>query len=86
MDLSVHARRSRPFGHKSSFHIGFTVLERFHANKKERDVDDMLYRLYQPIVWRATKVVEKPFYQYSYLFLNCVFKKIAKTIYLYTID
>ena len=32
------------------------MLDGFHSQKKERGVDDMLVRLYQPILWRAMKV------------------------------
>ena len=32
------------------------VLDGFHSHKKERGVDEMLVKLYEPILWRALKV------------------------------
>ena len=34
------------------------LLNGFHSRKQERGVDEMLLRLYEPILWRALKVSE----------------------------
>ena len=34
------------------------MLEYFHQQKKQRGVDEALLRLYQPIIWRAFKVIQ----------------------------
>lgn len=36
--------------------ICYQVLQGFTEKKRERGVDEMLVRLYQPILWRALKV------------------------------
>lgn len=32
-----------------------TLLESFYSNKKNNDVENMLYRMYNPIIWRSLK-------------------------------
>ena len=32
------------------------MLDGFHTHKKERGVDELLVKLYEPILWRALKV------------------------------
>lgn len=34
----------------------FQVLHYFHSHKKQMGVDEMLLRLYEPILWRSLKV------------------------------
>lgn len=50
-DLMYHAVHAQP--------VLATALKKLlsylHAQKKQRDVEDMLYRLYEPIIWRGLK-------------------------------
>ncbi len=50
---AVHGPR---FGTKNAAAIARRALDGFHANKKERGVDETLVRLYEPILWRALRV------------------------------
>ncbi|EGD83553.1 hypothetical protein PTSG_04158 [Salpingoeca rosetta] len=56
MVCAVHARRQAALPRRSAFHVAFALLDVFHTNKKERGVDEMLTRLYDPIIWRSTQV------------------------------
>lgn len=40
---------------QKTFHAILTVLEPIHVDKKNKDVASMLYRLYNPILWRSLK-------------------------------
>lgn len=53
MDRAVHAQRGAGGGLAASLR---RVLQGFHGKKKERGVDEMLNRLYAPVIWRALKV------------------------------
>ena len=52
MDRAVHAQRGPGGGLASTLR---TVLKGFTSKKKERGVDEMMCRLYSPIIWRALK-------------------------------
>ena len=56
MVRAAHAQRRGSLQRKSTFMVCFALLEAFHSNKKERGVDEMLLRLYDPILWRSTQV------------------------------
>eukprot|EP00049_Salpingoeca_infusionum_P011262 m.193774 g.193774 ORF g.193774 m.193774 type:complete len:1167 (-) comp14884_c2_seq1:264-3764(-) len=53
---AVHASRKGALGTKSFSATLSMVLEEFHEHKKERGVDDMLFNMYQPILWRSLAV------------------------------
>ena len=44
------------------FRLLLQVMNAFHRQKKQRGVDEMLLRLYNPILWRAL-TVRKQYYQ-----------------------
>ncbi|XP_013379950.1 condensin-2 complex subunit G2-like [Lingula anatina] len=50
---AVHAPRGSTHSLASSLR---KVLEYFHQQKKQKGVDEMLLRLYEPILWRSLKV------------------------------
>ncbi len=50
MNLSIHVAKA----HMSKALA--TILSVFHLKKKQRGVDQMLLRLYEPILWRSLKV------------------------------
>ncbi|XP_025083646.1 condensin-2 complex subunit G2-like isoform X1 [Pomacea canaliculata] len=53
MNHAVHASRN---GCQAMFPILFKVLSYLHRQKKQRGVDAMLLRLYEPILWRSLSV------------------------------
>lgn len=53
MDRAVHARRTGSGGGLARRLA--RVLNAFHGKKMERGVDEMLTRLYKPILWRALR-------------------------------
>ncbi|XP_076437433.1 condensin-2 complex subunit G2-like [Babylonia areolata] len=53
MNHAVHAGREGPQPMSSTL---FRVMHQFHRQKKQRGVDAMLLRLYNPILWRALTV------------------------------
>lgn len=54
MDHAVHAQKTEGSNMPA---ILRQVLDGFHSRKKERGVDEALHRLYEPILWRALKVL-----------------------------
>ena len=55
MNHAVHAQR-KGSSKLSPFTRISTILEHFHSQKKVAGVDEMLYRLYAPILWRSLNV------------------------------
>lgn len=53
MDRTVHAQRSGTGGGLAKRLS--RVLDAFHTKKLERGVDEMLVRLYKPIIWRGLR-------------------------------
>lgn len=84
MHAAVHAPHTNPAKPRGAFPAALdgglagllrAVLEPLHAQKKERGVDDMLARLYEPILWRALKVEHADVaigHDHARSFLSCI--------------
>ena len=80
MDCAIHARRGLTGGMATIIRTvwfapsvvrtadAVQVLDGFHAHKKERGVDELLVKLYEPILWRALKVCQREIYR---MFESC---------------
>ncbi|XP_070175011.1 condensin-2 complex subunit G2-like [Littorina saxatilis] len=55
-DLMNHCIHSTRQGPQPMFNILFRVLHYFHSQKKQRGVDSMLLKLYNPFLWRSLSV------------------------------
>jgi len=56
MNHAVHASVSPLYGGMTMAARLRRILNVFHGNKTQPGVDEMLFRLYEPILWRALKV------------------------------
>ena len=69
-DVLQHAVKARTLGLFNKLHAFVEVL---HAKKGSADVDDMLMRVYEPILWRALKVANPVVRHHAVALLASVF-------------